>query len=386
MSIKKFKDLLYTDLPDCIKNITLNTVFSSYNETTGVLSATQTIEVWLNTFAGNYTAFKNSLNNVDNTSDATKQTAFLSTIRSGVTSAGDNLAKLYAITQSKQDSLGFSAENAGNKNNATLNNSATEYPSSALVLAKFNEVKNIATGRVTAYVFNTLADLDIWLSVSANTATLRIGDDLLILATNTPDYWWDGTQKQVSETSSVNLSGYVPTTRLINGNPLTTNITIPVLDQALTGLTTALGVSAANTILSALQTILNFLTFTGTASSTKVLTQAGWGTLPAAKTGFNHQTGTSYTLQLSDASVILVTMNNASANTLTIPPHSSVAFAVGAQIEGMSINTGQTTIVAGAGVTILYSVGLKLADKGSAFTLTQSDTLDIWYLAGRLAA
>lgn len=76
-------------------------------------------------------------------------------------------------------------------------------------------------------------------------------------------------------------------------------------------------------------------------------------TLTDAKmvTSINAQTGTSYTLVLTDASKH-VTMTNASANTLTVPPNSSVAFPIGTKILVTQSGAGSTTIAAGSGVTI----------------------------------
>ena len=45
-------------------------------------------------------------------------------------------------------------------------------------------------------------------------------------------------------------------------------------------------------------------------------------------------------------------MDNAAANTLTVPPNSSVAFPVGTSIPIRQAGAGQTTIVAGSGVAI----------------------------------
>ena len=81
----------------------------------------------------------------------------------------------------------------------------------------------------------------------------------------------------------------------------------------------------------------------------------------------------------------LVEMNNASANNLTVPPNSSVAFAVGAQIRILQIGAGQTTVVAGAGVTINSTPGLKLRAQWSSATLIKRAT-DTWVLIGDLAA
>jgi len=63
----------------------------------------------------------------------------------------------------------------------------------------------------------------------------------------------------------------------------------------------------------------------------------------------NAQTGTTYTLVIGDAPQAscyqgIVTMNNASANTLTIPANGSVAFPVGTIISVIQLGAGQTTI------------------------------------------
>ena len=64
----------------------------------------------------------------------------------------------------------------------------------------------------------------------------------------------------------------------------------------------------------------------------------------------NAQTA-SYTLVLDDKSK-LVTMSNASANTITIPLASSVAFAVGSWIDIVNIGAGTCTVTATSGVTL----------------------------------
>jgi len=59
--------------------------------------------------------------------------------------------------------------------------------------------------------------------------------------------------------------------------------------------------------------------------------------------GQNLQTGTSYTLVITDAGLI-IEMNNASANTLTIPANATVAFPVDTRIDVEQYGAGQTTI------------------------------------------
>ena len=65
----------------------------------------------------------------------------------------------------------------------------------------------------------------------------------------------------------------------------------------------------------------------------------------------NAQTGTTYTLVIGDA-FKTVTMSNSSSNTLTIPPNSSVAFAVGDRIDVVMLGSGTTTVTGGSGVTV----------------------------------
>jgi hypothetical protein len=65
----------------------------------------------------------------------------------------------------------------------------------------------------------------------------------------------------------------------------------------------------------------------------------------------NAQTGTSYTLVLTDSGK-QVTMSNASASTLTVPPNASVAFAVGVRVQVIQLGAGAVTLTAGSGVTV----------------------------------
>jgi hypothetical protein len=75
-------------------------------------------------------------------------------------------------------------------------------------------------------------------------------------------------------------------------------------------------------------------------------------TSPLINVGINAQTGTTYTTVLADNGK-LVTQSNASAITTTIPPNSSVAYPVGAQINVVRLGAGTLTFAQGAGVTIV---------------------------------
>ena len=96
-------------------------------------------------------------------------------------------------------------------------------------------------------------------------------------------------------------------------------------------------------------------------------------------------TSTTYTLVLADHGK-LVTSNNASAQTITVPPNSSVAYPVGAEITLTQLGAGQVTIAAGSGVT-LYSADseLKTRVQYSTAVLTKIAS-DTWLVAGDLTA
>jgi hypothetical protein len=103
----------------------------------------------------------------------------------------------------------------------------------------------------------------------------------------------------------------------------------------------------------------------------------------AALASFNNKT-TSYTAVLSDEGNV-IEMDSASANSVTIPPNSSVAFRIGSSIDVFQKGTGQTSIVAGAGVTVLNTPGLKFRDRYSIATLIKRDT-NTWIVSGDLTA
>lgn len=89
-----------------------------------------------------------------------------------------------------------------------------------------------------------------------------------------------------------------------------------------------------------------------------------------------------YTLVLTDGGAA-IEMNVAGANTLTVPPNSSVAFDLGTVIEVMQYGAGQTTITAGAGVTIRTASSLTTRAQYSTVSLRKTAT-DEWVAAGDL--
>lgn len=106
--------------------------------------------------------------------------------------------------------------------------------------------------------------------------------------------------------------------------------------------------------------------------------------IETTKVEINEQTGTTYTLVLTDRGK-LVTLNNASAITLTVPPNSSVAFATGTVITISQLGAGTVTVAAGTGVTInSLDSNLDLSGQYAAAALHKTGT-DTWLLVGSLA-
>jgi len=82
-------------------------------------------------------------------------------------------------------------------------------------------------------------------------------------------------------------------------------------------------------------------------------------TTPKITIDFNAQTGTTYTLVVADQDK-LVTLSNAAAITLTVPPS---VFSAGQLINIQQIGAGQVTLAAGSGVTITSTGATSAAPK-----------------------
>jgi hypothetical protein len=119
--------------------------------------------------------------------------------------------------------------------------------------------------------------------------------------------------------------------------------------------------------------------------ASQILTANEQNALATAMIAIRAVTTASSTAVLADDGK-LVTMSNASANTFTIPPNSSVAFGIGTQVNIAQLGTGQTSVVAGAGVT-LNSAGakLKLDAQYAVCTCVKTDTNE-WFVVGNLKA
>lgn len=126
----------------------------------------------------------------------------------------------------------------------------------------------------------------------------------------------------------------------------------------------------------------------GDAAAAKMLRADGtWAAVPAPSplTTINAQTGTSYTLALTDGGPDkMLTQSNAAAITTTVPNNSSVAFPIGTVISGTQTGAGRVTISPASGVTITSRDSCyRTMGTGSPWTLLKTAT-NTWLLWGDL--
>ncbi|VAW32669.1 hypothetical protein MNBD_CPR01-270, partial [hydrothermal vent metagenome] len=100
--------------------------------------------------------------------------------------------------------------------------------------------------------------------------------------------------------------------------------------------------------------------------------------------GINEQLA-DYTLVLSDKSK-MIQMNDASANTLTIPANADVGFPVGTKVLVQQTGAGLTTIAGATGVTVnAPNADLTINGQYAMAVMIQTAT-DVWQVEGNLVA
>jgi hypothetical protein len=337
-----------------------------------------------------------ALNNVDNTSDANKpvssaqQTAL--DAKQATLVSGTNIKTVNNTSLLGSGNIAISSAVAWGGVTGTLSNQTDLQTAldgkvdenSSITGATKTKITYDAKGLVTAGADATTADIadstnrryvtDAQLVVVGNTSGTNTGDN----ATNS-QYSGLAASKQDTLVSGTNIKTVNSTSLLGSGNvaveptiTATTSAdyyrgdkTFATLNKAAVGLGNVDNTSDANKPVStATQTALD-------AKTNKLITT-------------NRQTA-SYTLVLSDADK-LVEMNVGSANNLTVPLNSSVAFSTGTQILLAQYGAGQTTIVATSGVTIRSNgAKLKLNAQYSGATLVKIAENE-WYLFGDIVA
>lgn len=172
-----------------------------------------------------------------------------------------------------------------------------------------------------------------------------------------------------------------------NGSTVWNSLAYLTSDADITGVTAGTGISGGGT--SGTVTVSIDTSVTADLTTAQTLTNKTL-TSPFINLGVNAQTGTSYTPVLGDNGKI-VTLNNASAISVTIPTNASVTYPVGAQINFAWITgAGQPTITAATpATTTILSTGAtstdpKLRVANSVATCLKLAT-DTWIVMGDIA-
>jgi hypothetical protein len=178
------------------------------------------------------------------------------------------------------------------------------------------------------------------------------------------------------------VTGNITDTRVL----VTTNIPETGDISAVTAGTGLSGGGTSGSVTLAINTAVTADLTTAQTLTNKTLTSPTINA-PFINLAINAQTGTTYTTVLGDNGD-LITLSNASAIALTIPPNSSVAYPVGAQLNFVQFGVGQVTFTQGAGVTIVSTGATASAPttraRYSSATAIQTST-DTWLIAGDIS-
>jgi hypothetical protein len=336
-----------------------------------------------------------ALNNVDNTSDANKpvssatQTAL--DAKQVTLVSGTNIKTVNNTSLLGSGNISISSAVAWGGVTGTLSNQTDLQTAldgkvdenTAITGATKTKVTYDAKGLVTGGADATTADIasstdkryltDAQLVVVGNTSGTNTGDN----ATNS-QYSGLATSKQDALVSGTNIKTINSTSLLGSGNV--------AVEPTITATTSADYYRGDKTFATLNKAAVGLGNVDNTSDANKPVSTATQTALDAKTNKLvvaNRQTA-SYTLVLSDADK-LVEMNVGSANNLTVPLNSSVAFSTGTQILLAQYGAGQTTIVATSGVTIRSNgAKLKLNAQYSGATLVKIAENE-WYLFGDIA-
>jgi hypothetical protein len=363
-----------------------------------------------------------ALNNVDNTSDANKPVS--SATQSALNAkqdtlvSGTNIKTVNGTSVLGSGNIAISSAVAWGGVTGTLSNQTDLQTAldgkvdenSAITGATKTKITYDAKGLVTAGADATTADIadstdkryvtDAQLVVVGNTSGTNTGDNATNsqysgLAASKQDTLVSGTNIKTVNSISLLGSGDVTVQEtLVSGTNIKTINSTSLLgsgnvavEPTITATTSADYYRGDKTFATLNKAAVGLGNVDNTSDANKPVSTATQTALDAKTNKLvvaNRQTA-SYTLVLSDADK-LVEMNVGSANNLTVPLNSSVAFSTGTQILLAQYGAGQTTVVATSGVTIRSNgAKLKLNAQYSGATLVKIAENE-WYLFGDIAS
>ena len=186
----------------------------------------------------------------------------------------------------------------------------------------------IATGGVTSGMIADATIVDADISASAAIAQSKIS----------------GLSSSLSAKADLASPTFTGTVTIPSGAALGTPASATLTNA--TGLPVSTGISGLGT------GVATFLATPSSANLASMVTdEIGTGNLILSDLATNAQSGGTYTLVLADKGK-LVELSNGSANAVTIPLNSSVAFPIGAQITVLQTGAGTSQINVAAGVTL----------------------------------
>jgi len=375
--------------PDATGTVALTTDITVTASSTNTFS-NKSISLASNTVTGTTAEFNTALSDSNFVTTGDTGTVTSTMIADGTIVNGDINASA-AIDQSKISGLttdlaakaplagpaltgDATAVNLTISGNLTVNGTTTNINSTSLVV----EDKNVILGDV-ATPSDTTAD--------GGGITLKGATDKTFNWVDATDAWTSSEDINLLTGKSYEINGTVvlSSTQVLgkavpSGTIVGTSDTQTLTDKTLTSptiTTPTLSLSATS------NTGAGRISFDSTADKLYV----GDGTTAiefAGSTVITNAQNASYTTVLADKDK-LIEMNVGSANNLTIPLNSSVAYPIGTVLNIVQIGSGQTTVVATGGVTINATPGLKLrAQYSSASCIKRAE--NTWILLGDLTA
>lgn len=272
---------------------------------------------------------------------------------------------------------GVTAISSGVVINADINSAA------AIALSK------LASGTSAQVVLANSSGVPTYTTISGDVTVTNTGVTAIGSGKVTSDMIADGAivNADINASAAIALSKLASGTSaqvvLANSSGVPTYTTISG-DIAISN--TGVATIQANSVALGTDTTGNYMSDITAGTGLTVTHTAGEGsTATVALAGYSFNTSSvAYTLAASDNNKV-VESTASSAIDITVPPYSSVPFAVGSEIVVFQRGAGKVRILAGSGVTILSTPGNYLRAQYSGATLVNRDT-NIWLLFGDLSA